>query len=1153
MSDLFSMIMKIKHIKGKAIGITIGVVFLLIIFPIMSVFFEDSVTSEIIGNYGVVGTPISEGGNDYREIKEGSEEEKALIEYLEQSGLWNTSIAKSREAQALWYMKLSKMLEETYIDGQESKNSINIYAAKDNYKTNTNCIRATKSDYANEECNTNGNVSNIKNYSYFVWEADGSKIKKTSCKEYDATSMPDHAKYTPIYTYATATKRYYSSYESRHIPGGKIVGLYPDILVATAIGNTYSTFDQNRVEEMEELEKDQSQTQAMLEQTQKVLGAMGIYTPVVNIIRNTIKLWLDYATVIASSNDALKDTFSEGSLYSTFHFYPESSCTVTDVVAYEDGPDKFPMGHDEDGNEKPYDCVRSKSGYTKCNECGTVQDCPYCGEETYACPTEEDPNKTCTRCATCTIYCAEEYKNTDGNVNTYYWVNSKEHNIEVSSTIPDKTKTFRDGVGVEILDEGTGKYCDLLQDTSDNKIYQVSVKWVCIPNKPKENDPQITCEVSPVKDKLGRILYYECTSISESEVRKKIVDPILDAYENNQTDKVKNEYMTTETANKYINGFDESKYDLNSINPNGYTIDETTRNIITKHIVNEILGRTEGRKPAIATKEGYFYLNSYNRVLNKDQYKDALLSTLFVKDDLILKAGKDANFAEKLGLKDEKNLNNRKYSHKLYGVFYSEYNSDFDDWSSEKIEQQMKEDKSRKNSLIMEIFDTYDYLSKNVSEKGYIGGGISGSGLAQADSSGYRIRNQGPTSQTGYYSSGLFGECAWYATGRIKEILANAGSNYDKTLSANGGDFCILPETNDFKQGTDYRNPKVGAVISWSGGLHLSGCSSRGCGHVAIIEKVYYDESGKATHVDISEGGLGFSGYSHSALSDGIITRQKACGTGKCFKYREHVPVDFLKNYGNSNYRFVCYIYLLKDEKQNTSTSDDTKTEDKNDLNNNNNNISDTTTEKPNDQISEVKFTPRLDTEKDKPPLSGYWDLGQLWGECPWYAYGRVKEILAESGSPYGWNSTTNGNGWCSLPDASNFKISTNYREPKPGSIVSWSKGKFGHVAIVEKVDTVNKKVTISESYIGLGKYKSQTIAENMVYSVEELGADGVIRRRKLDIYNSEKDRAIALQQGYDNCRDNSCFQTRTLTYDQMYNSGWNGYTFNCYIYLLNN
>lgn len=831
-----------RNTKKIIIVVVVAILFLLV-FPIFSKIEENSTSAQVVTDYGYKGVPSTEGGNNYVSI-DNLETQDDVKDFLTSSGLWNSTIEISNEAQLQWYRRLTAELEKTYIDGVASDENPSIGGQYVGY---TDCLRDYASDYSHDECNYNGSVTN-----------------KPGLKRGSYNKSCDVGK---IYNINTVYPTYYYSNESKHIVGGKILGKYPDVLVTASLANTYSLLDQNNVEGEE--------IQGQISSIQDAISSGKLsWNAVSGLLSNLFEKlagWYAIFDNVASADAALNDVFDEGSLYTTFLFMADSTCKVTDVARYTKYTGDLGTVINEDNETVPYYCSTSNSFYTECKE------------ESYTCEiTNPDTGKK--ENGTCTHTVASTSKGTDGLPDTYY----------------------------QHID-GSTKSCKYIKGETN---YKLSIDWVCLPT----SESPVKCNVIEEKDDMGNILYYKCSGIDSNQVRSLIVDPVFDAYERNELSS--NGYLTEESAKKYVYSMDEEeqKNEATGTNPKGYKISNEVREIVTNHIVMEILGGIEGREAALADKDGNFYLQSYNRVLNEEQYKDALNNTIFVKDNILRKEGKPV---------DEDKAVSGAYSEKLYGVFYSEYNSSFDKWTEEQIKVQKMKDESTKKSQIMEIFYTYEYVSYYLKAYYYenSSGGTSGTGLAQADPTGYRIRKESPTSKSGYYSYGKFGECAWYATGRIKEILATAGSDYDKTLSTNGGDFCFLDAAKDFIIGYDYTQPKVGSVISWSGGKHLSGCSSRGCGHVAIIEKVYYNSTGRPIYVDMSEGGLGFSGYSHSDLDNGVITRQKACGTGKCFNYRKKVSVEFLKNYGGKNYNFECYIYLLKD---NTCSADSKYTVDDN-------------------------------------------------------------------------------------------------------------------------------------------------------------------------------------------------------------------------------
>lgn len=191
-------------------------------------------------------------------------------------------------------------------------------------------------------------------------------------------------------------------------------------------------------------------------------------------------------------------------------------------------------------------------------------------------------------------------------------------------------------------------------------------------------------------------------------------------------------------------------------------------------------------------------------------------------------------------------------------------------------------------------------------------------GSSQFDSSGYIARTEmpyyGTEDYSKYYSVGLYGECAWYALGRTKEILHTTGSSYNWISGPNGSEWCNVSETNDFTVSKDYKKPKKGSIVSWRGG------NGHNYGHVGIIEEVYYDENGNIDSVDISEAGLNINPnvvgtYSSNWIweHDTLENRIKQCSNGKCFIHRK-IPIDEIKDRNWTGYSFNCYIYLLKED-----------------------------------------------------------------------------------------------------------------------------------------------------------------------------------------------------------------------------------------------
>ena len=99
-------------------------------------------------------------------------------------------------------------------------------------------------------------------------------------------------------------------------------------------------------------------------------------------------------------------------------------------------------------------------------------------------------------------------------------------------------------------------------------------------------------------------------------------------------------------------------------------------------------------------------------------------------------------------------------------------------------------------------------------------------------------------------------------------------------------------------------------------------------------------------------------------------------------------------------------------------------------------------------------------------------------GQCVWYARARAIEIVLEL-EKNAKIDNARATQLISLINASygdagviytntrgKLKGSSNIREPKAGSYIVWSQsGKWGHVAVIEDVDTANNKITITEGW----------------------------------------------------------------------------------------
>lgn len=105
-------------------------------------------------------------------------------------------------------------------------------------------------------------------------------------------------------------------------------------------------------------------------------------------------------------------------------------------------------------------------------------------------------------------------------------------------------------------------------------------------------------------------------------------------------------------------------------------------------------------------------------------------------------------------------------------------------------------------------------------------------------------------------------------------------------------------------------------------------------------------------------------------------------------------------------------------------------------------------------------------------------------GHCVWYAQGRAIEIVEELGSTGKLSEeevnhirelllVPPGNGGEIYDNAvarGNFNTSNDIRQPKAGSYIVWKEpGNYGHVAVVEEVNTTDNTITITEGWSSSG------------------------------------------------------------------------------------
>jgi surface antigen len=153
-------------------------------------------------------------------------------------------------------------------------------------------------------------------------------------------------------------------------------------------------------------------------------------------------------------------------------------------------------------------------------------------------------------------------------------------------------------------------------------------------------------------------------------------------------------------------------------------------------------------------------------------------------------------------------------------------------------------------------------------------------------------------------------------------------------------------------------------------------------------------------------------------------------------------------------------------------------------------------------------------------------------GECAWYAYYRAQEILLNSTGSKGNVQSANGGEFCQA-NKSYYKESTDPTKPKVGALISWSSSQYGHVAVVEQVNS-DGSIVISEGGNGFG-------------------ASG--DRNYLSYVGHENDSNYSIvrkQRRKANCLNTGCFNSQTLKLTRIKNYNSDGsYPFACYIYLL--
>lgn len=116
-------------------------------------------------------------------------------------------------------------------------------------------------------------------------------------------------------------------------------------------------------------------------------------------------------------------------------------------------------------------------------------------------------------------------------------------------------------------------------------------------------------------------------------------------------------------------------------------------------------------------------------------------------------------------------------------------------------------------------------------------------------------------------------------------------------------------------------------------------------------------------------------------------------------------------------------------------------------------------------------------------------------GECAWYAVRRTNEILANIGSATRVTRGGNGGDFCKASDYAQFDKVYDVNKLKPGMVISWSGGTYGHVAIIEDVHYDEKgnieSLDISEGSINSGTgyntvYDGHVLRDTYIWNLSE-------------------------------------------------------------------
>lgn len=152
-----------------------------------------------------------------------------------------------------------------------------------------------------------------------------------------------------------------------------------------------------------------------------------------------------------------------------------------------------------------------------------------------------------------------------------------------------------------------------------------------------------------------------------------------------------------------------------------------------------------------------------------------------------------------------------------------------------------------------------------------------------------------------YGTAGNLGQCVWYARSRALELILTSNMDDETKIAAleainnvraNGSGWFDAQQLSIFEKSTDSSMPVPGAIVSWSGG---SDKCSPGCGHVAIVESVDYENQ----TITVS-GGFNKEGPYGEPIWENVGYET------------ETYTFETIKYYSDANrYTFNGYVYIL--------------------------------------------------------------------------------------------------------------------------------------------------------------------------------------------------------------------------------------------------